>query len=62
MQGMADGHFVISASIGDYLAGMGNTGIDANSQTFPACQKEAETRIIHLLGCKGKRTIDEFHG
>jgi succinate dehydrogenase / fumarate reductase flavoprotein subunit len=65
MQGLADGYFVIPATIGGYLAGMANRNIDPKGQTFLATRKEAEGRISRLLagGGKGagKRTVDDFH-
>ncbi len=61
MQGLADGYFVIPATIGAYLAGLNNRTIDPGSPAFLATQQEAEDRITGLLGCKGKRTVDDFH-
>ncbi|KAF0189157.1 MAG: menaquinone-dependent succinate dehydrogenase/fumarate reductase flavoprotein [Desulfobulbaceae bacterium] len=65
MQGLADGYFVIPATIGAYLAGHGSRNIDPTGQAFLATRKEAEGRISRLLtgGGKGagKRTVDDFH-
>jgi succinate dehydrogenase / fumarate reductase flavoprotein subunit len=61
MQGLADGYFVIPATIGAYLAGLTNRNIDPGSTSFLASQQEAETKIGKLLGSKGKRTVDDFH-
>jgi succinate dehydrogenase / fumarate reductase, flavoprotein subunit len=61
MQGLADGYFVIPATIGAYLAGLNNRTVDPGSPAFLATQKEAEGRISRLLACKGKRTVDDFH-
>lgn len=61
MQGLADGYFVIPATIGAYLAGLNNRSVDPGSPAFLATQQEAESRISRLLACKGKRTVDDFH-
>jgi succinate dehydrogenase / fumarate reductase, flavoprotein subunit len=61
MQGLADGYFVIPATIGAYLAGLSNRNIDPGSQAFLATQKEAEDKINRLLSATGKRTVDDFH-
>jgi succinate dehydrogenase flavoprotein subunit len=61
MQGLADGYFVLPATIGDYLASsrLAKVGLD-----HPDCRKvEAEVadRTRRLLAIKGKRTVDSFH-
>ncbi len=61
MQGLADGYFVIPATIGAYLAGLNNRTVDPGSPAFLATQQEAEGRINRLLGSRGKRTVDDFH-
>lgn len=62
MQGLADGYFVIPATIGDYLA---NIGWDDKIKTDHPAFKEAldgvTNRINKLLSIKGKKTVDEFH-
>jgi succinate dehydrogenase / fumarate reductase, flavoprotein subunit len=61
MQGLADGYFVLPATIADYLASVKPDKIDP---THPACV-QAEAQIAQytsrLLGIKGKRTVDSFH-
>ncbi len=61
MQGLADGYFVLPATIGDYLA----------SNKFPAVEpghpavREAETQVTcltkRLLEIKGTRSVDSHH-
>jgi len=61
MQGLADGYFVIPATIGHYLA---STKLDKVTTDHPAFQQaEAATsaNITKMLGLKGKRTVDSFH-
>ncbi|MFJ4656976.1 fumarate reductase/succinate dehydrogenase flavoprotein subunit [Nocardia sp. NPDC088792] len=59
MQGLADGYFVLPATIGDYLA-RGPVG-----EVPDTAVKEAEARVVsmidRLLSIKGDRTVDSFH-
>ncbi|MFI1918071.1 fumarate reductase/succinate dehydrogenase flavoprotein subunit [Nocardia sp. NPDC020380] len=59
MQGLADGYFVLPATIGDYLA-RGPVG-----EVPETAVKEAEARVVsmidRLLSIKGDRTVDSFH-
>ena len=61
MQGLADGYFILPATIADYLATAKLNKIDGS---HPECARaEAEVAIYtsRLLGIKGKRTVDSFH-
>ncbi len=61
MQGLADGYFVLPATISGYLAG---TELDKVSQDHRICrqgEKAAKRKINKLLNCNGKRTVDSFH-
>jgi succinate dehydrogenase flavoprotein subunit len=61
MQGLADGYFILPATIGDYLASAKPPKVDA---THPDCKRvEAEVAAStrRLLDIKGKRTVDSFH-
>jgi succinate dehydrogenase / fumarate reductase flavoprotein subunit len=61
MQGLADGYFVLPATIGDYLASSKPPRVDAG---HPECRKvEAEVadRTRRLLAINGKRSVDSFH-
>jgi succinate dehydrogenase / fumarate reductase flavoprotein subunit len=59
MQGLADGYFVVPATINDYL---GRGGL---SQASPVDASDtvadATDRITRLLECHGDRTVDSFH-
>jgi succinate dehydrogenase flavoprotein subunit len=61
MQGLADGYFILPATIADYLA---SAKLDKVAADHPECRK-AEAGIAQytrrLLGVKGKRTVDSFH-
>jgi succinate dehydrogenase / fumarate reductase flavoprotein subunit len=61
MQGLADGYFVIPATIGDYLAGAPLPRIDASHPAFRAAEAEVAAQTKRLLGINGKRTVDSFH-
>jgi succinate dehydrogenase / fumarate reductase flavoprotein subunit len=61
MQGLADGYFVLPATVGDYLASSNLAKVDA---THPECRRvEAEVAAStrRLLEINGKRTVDSFH-
>ena len=61
MQGLADGYFILPATIADYLA---SARLDKIDPSHPECVR-AEAEIAgytnKLLGIKGKRTVDSFH-
>ncbi len=61
MQGLADGYFIIPATIGDYLARSPLPAISASHPAVKAAEAEAHERTRRLLGIKGKRTVDSFH-
>jgi succinate dehydrogenase / fumarate reductase flavoprotein subunit len=62
MQGLADGYFVLPATIATYLA---NVRPAQRPSTDHASFKEAEETVLgitrRLLAAKGKRTPDSFH-
>ncbi len=61
MQGLADGYFILPATIADYLA---SAKLDKVEASHPECVRfEAEVAgyTRKLLGIKGKRTVDSFH-
>jgi succinate dehydrogenase / fumarate reductase, flavoprotein subunit len=61
MQGLADGYFVLPATIGDYLA---SNKFEPVATDHPAV-KEAENEVAcitrRLLDAKGSRSVDSFH-
>jgi succinate dehydrogenase / fumarate reductase flavoprotein subunit len=61
MQGLADGYFILPATIAEYLA---STKPDKIDVTHPECARaEADIGAYtrRLLAIKGKRTVDSFH-
>jgi succinate dehydrogenase / fumarate reductase flavoprotein subunit len=61
MQGLADGYFVVPATIGEYLAGQMNKKVAVDRPEFQAAKDETTSRISKLLGANGTRSVDSFH-
>ncbi|WIV54295.1 fumarate reductase/succinate dehydrogenase flavoprotein subunit [Amycolatopsis nalaikhensis] len=59
MQGLADGYFVLPATLNDYLGrgGLADVGPDAAAEA----ETEVRERISRLLSIKGTRSVDSFH-
>ncbi len=61
MQGLADGYFVISHTLGNYIAGESFPKVDENSEAFVAAENDTRERITRLLSIKGNKTVTQFH-
>ncbi len=62
MQGLADGYFVIPATISDYLADLlGTQPTPPTHAAFGESVAETEDRTARLLANKGSLTVDHFH-
>src|SRR3954451_24262557 len=61
MQGLADGYFILPATIADYLASAKLNKIDASHPECARAEAEVASYTSKLLGIKGKRTVDSFH-
>jgi succinate dehydrogenase / fumarate reductase flavoprotein subunit len=61
MQGLADGYFVIPYTVGDYLAQIGPSPVNADHPEFDKSIQEVKDRIQKLLSIKGSKTVDYFH-
>jgi succinate dehydrogenase / fumarate reductase flavoprotein subunit len=61
MQGLADGYFVLPATIGNYLASSKLGRIDADHPECRRVEGEVGERTRRLLAVNGKRTVDSFH-
>ncbi len=66
MQGLADGYFVISTCIANYLGTTTLEKVNENHEAFLTSRREVEDRIHKLLknsadGAAGKCTVDEIH-
>jgi succinate dehydrogenase / fumarate reductase flavoprotein subunit len=62
MQGLADGYFVISYTIGNYLADeIAVKSIPTDSKEFIEAENAVSERINTLMNIKGKRSVESFH-
>ncbi|MGH9025885.1 MAG: fumarate reductase/succinate dehydrogenase flavoprotein subunit [Acidimicrobiia bacterium] len=62
MQGLADGYFILPATIGDYLAPMlGDEPLATTEPAFAEVEKAAHDQVARFLSIKGSRSVDWFH-
>jgi succinate dehydrogenase / fumarate reductase, flavoprotein subunit len=62
MQGLADGYFIIPATIGDYLAPMlGDDPIATDHPAFKEAERAIHDQVDHFLSMKGTRSANWFH-
>jgi succinate dehydrogenase / fumarate reductase flavoprotein subunit len=61
MQGLADGYFILPATIGNYLAEAIPERIYPDHEEFARAERAAADRTEKLLKIKGKRPVDDFH-
>ena len=62
MQGLADGYFIISYTLANYLAGVNAAQLaDPKSTAFKDVETEVKGNLDRLLAIKGKRSVDSFH-
>jgi succinate dehydrogenase / fumarate reductase, flavoprotein subunit len=62
MQGLADGYFVIPATIGDYLADyLNQPPVGTDDPAFAAVEEEVAGSVGQLLSVDGSRSVDWFH-
>jgi succinate dehydrogenase / fumarate reductase flavoprotein subunit len=61
MQGLADGYFVLPATIGDYLASNKLAPVSADAPEVKAAVAEVQARTKRLLDVNGTRTVASFH-
>jgi succinate dehydrogenase / fumarate reductase flavoprotein subunit len=61
MQGLADGYFVLPATIADYLADGPFEPIDDTHPEVVAARADVTDRLARLLAVDGDRTVDSFH-
>src|SRR5690349_14659387 len=61
MQGLADGYFVLSNTIGDYLAGAGLSAVDADAPEVADAEAAVTDRLEHFLTVNGTRSVDSYH-
>jgi succinate dehydrogenase / fumarate reductase, flavoprotein subunit len=62
MQGLADGYFVISATISNYLANdLGTSAVAIDRPEFAAAEAAVRARLDRLLQVRGSQTVTSFH-
>ncbi len=62
MQGLADGYFVLPYTIQNYLSDQITVPrFSTDLPEFVETEKAVKSRIDHLLGIKGKRSVDSIH-
>jgi len=60
MQGLADGYFVLPATVGHYLASGGISKIDVNHPAVKDAEREVKARTERLLAINGTKSPDEL--
>jgi succinate dehydrogenase / fumarate reductase, flavoprotein subunit len=61
MQGLADGYYVIPATLSNYLASTKLEKVDAQNSAFAEAENDVKKRVEKLISIKGKRSVDDFH-
>jgi succinate dehydrogenase / fumarate reductase flavoprotein subunit len=62
MQGLADGYFVISYTLADYLAGLlGTPPVRTDDPAFADAERSVGDTVARLLSINGTRSVDHFH-
>lgn len=61
MQGLADGFFIISATLPNYLASTRFEAVSVDDDEFKQAKEEARNKIKKLLSINGSKTPTEFH-
>jgi succinate dehydrogenase / fumarate reductase flavoprotein subunit len=62
MQGLADGYFIASYTLANYLAGMlGTPPVPTDDPAFKAAEVMVADQVQRFLSTKGTRTVDHFH-
>jgi succinate dehydrogenase / fumarate reductase flavoprotein subunit len=62
MQGLADGYFVSSYTVANYLSGLlGEKPVRTDDPTFTAIEANVGDRVARFLSVKGTRSVDDFH-
>ena len=61
MQGLADGYFVIPATLPNYLALEKPGSVTTEHPEFKRVEEEVRARTSQLLSIKGKRSVSSFH-
>lgn len=61
MQGLADGYFIISYTIADYLAKTVPGIVSINHPEFYKAEEDVKESVKNLLSIQGRKTANDFH-
>ena len=61
MQGLADGYFVLPATVANYLAEARPQPVNVEGPEFREVEGEVRARIKRLMAVNGTRSVDSFH-
>jgi succinate dehydrogenase / fumarate reductase, flavoprotein subunit len=61
MQGLADGYFIVPATVAGYVAGSALGQVDTGHAAFGEAAAAVTSRLAALLAVKGRRTAREIH-
>jgi succinate dehydrogenase / fumarate reductase flavoprotein subunit len=61
MQGLADGYFILPATLGDYIGGNPLGAVDTDHPAVKDAEAQVNQRVDQLLSINGSRTVDSFH-
>ena len=61
MQGLADGYFIVPATIGDFLAEHRPDGLKADHEAFRSAKRGVEEQVKRLMSIDGKKSVRQFH-
>jgi len=62
MQGLADGYFVLPATVGNYLADkLAQAPVPTNHPAFQAAEADVRDRVHKFLSTGGTKPVDHFH-
>lgn len=61
MQGLADGYFVIPATLPNYLVDQTPGSVTTEDPEFDKAEADVKERIEKLLSINGTKTVDSFH-
>jgi succinate dehydrogenase / fumarate reductase flavoprotein subunit len=62
MQGLADGYFIISYTLGHYLAGINAKDLaDPAGPLFKIAEVDVAAKLDKLIAIRGRRSVDSFH-
>ncbi len=61
MQGLADGYFIVPATIGGHFAGRKLPRVSVEAPEFERAEQEVRERTERILAVGGRRTVDSIH-